>query len=91
MTDSQVTSSLREDTLTTVKQLPAYFIALFPIFSSFVCMYSQFQSGSYSNIYVSVNWWRRNYDVIPKIMGYLCPKWSGKKIPGGIYSQDDIR
>ena len=33
---------------------------------------------------------RRNYCVIPKITSYLCPNWSGTKIPCGIHSQDEV-
>ena len=39
-----------EDNFITEQQLPVYFVSLFPVFSSFICVYSQFWSGSYSNV-----------------------------------------
>ena len=69
-----------EDTFNTPKQMPVYLPVSFSIFSCNVCMYSQFCSGSCSNMYLPVNWLRRNYYVIPKITGYLCPNWSDTKL-----------
>ena len=85
--------SRSEDTFTSVKQLPVYSMALFPIFCNFVCVHSQFGSGSYLNIWVPVDpkkKKKRNHSIIPKIIGYLCPNWSGIWYIEGIYSQDEV-
>ena len=39
-----------EDKFTTVQQLPVHFVSLFPVPSGFICVYSQFWPGSYSNV-----------------------------------------
>ena len=45
-----------------------YCLALFPIFRSFVCVYSQFWWGSYCKYFgLPANWYRGNYCAISKL------------------------
>ena len=47
---AESTPSNVKDIFTALNEVPVYFVALLPIFSSFVCVYSQFWSGSWSNV-----------------------------------------
>ena len=47
-------------------------MVLFPYFAALcVCVYTQFYSGSYSDLWLPVNWWVKSYCFIMKLMDYL--------------------
>ena len=58
---------------------------------SFVSMLSQLGTGGHLNVWVPVNWLRRNQCANPKKKVYFCRNRLGTKYPEGIYSLNEVR